>query len=136
MFSSKPPDLPKIPAPTAAEVCDKSKPSPEGKALLVPGMNPAQFQLALEKKKMSVDSVHFLAHGLPPMDAICWACQACRLVAPKLSPFELDALKMTEAWLELPNPALLPAISVSVPKCDFTGPAGWAGQAALWIAMP
>ena len=85
---------------------------------------------------MSVDSVHFLAHGLPPQDAICWAVQGCRLVAPKLSPIELDALKLTEAWLKLPAPNLMASISVAVPKCDFTGPAGWAGQAALWIAIP
>ena len=136
MFAKPAAELPKIPAPTAAEICAKSKPSPEGKALLTPGMTPAQYQHALEKNKMSVDSVHFLAHGLPPKDAICWACQGCRLVTPKLSMPEMDALKFTEAWLKLPSPDLLASMSLSLGKVDFTGPGGWAAQAGLWMSIP
>jgi hypothetical protein len=137
MFFPKPVvELPKITAPTAAEICEKSKPSTEGKALLTPGMKPAEFQHALEKNKMSVDSVHFLAHGLPAKDAICWACQGCALVRPKLSIPELDALKFTEAWLKNPIPDLLASISLSLGKVDFTGPGSWAAQAAMWIALP
>src|SRR5882762_7812734 len=123
MFAKPAADLPKITAPTAAEVCEKSKPSPEGKALLKPGMKPAEYQHALEKNKMSVDSVHFLAHGLPPKDGICWSAQSCRLVAPKLSMPEMDALKATEAWLK--NPAAgFKDISACLGKVDFTGPGG------------
>jgi hypothetical protein len=137
MFFSKPVlELPKITAPSAAEICEKSKPSAEGKALLKPGMKPAEYQHALEKNKMSVDSVHFLAHGLPAKDSICWDCQSCRLVAPKLTMPDLDALKFTEAWLKNPIPALLAPISLSLGKVDFTGPGGWAAQAAMWMALP
>jgi hypothetical protein len=137
MFFSKPVlELPKITAPSAAEICEKSKPSAEGKALLKPGMKPAEYQHALEKNKMSVDSVHFLAHGLPAKDSVCWACQSSRLVAPKLSMPELDALKCTEAWLKNPIPALLAPISLALGKVDFTGPGGWAAQAAMWMALP
>jgi hypothetical protein len=137
MFFSKPVvELPKITAPTAAEICEKSKPSTEGKALLTPGMKPAEYQHALEKNKMSVDSVHFLAHGLPAKDSVCWACQSCRLVVPKLSMPELDCLKFTEAWLKNPIPGLLGPISLSLGKVDFTGPGGWAAQAAMWLALP
>src|SRR5947209_1881184 len=92
-FSAPAPELPKITAPTAAEICAKSKPSPEGKALLTPTMTPPEYLQALKKNKLSVDCVHFLAHGLPEKDAICWACQGCRLVGPKLSLPEMDALK-------------------------------------------
>ena len=75
-------ELPKITTPTAAEIAVKSKPSPQGKALITPGMTPSQHLHVLEKNKLSMDSVGLLAHGLPPMDAICWACQGCRLVGP------------------------------------------------------
>src|ERR1043165_10167481 len=92
MFFSKPVvELPKISAPTAAEICEKSKPSPEGKALLKADMKPAEYQAALEKNKMSVDSVHFLAHGLPAKDAICWACQACGLIRSEEHTSELQS---------------------------------------------
>jgi hypothetical protein len=136
LFSSPPSPLPKITAPTAAEICEKSKPSPEGKALLKPDMKPAEYQKSLETNKLGLDSVHVLAHGLPPMDAICWGAQSCKLVMPKLCGPELDMLKGLELWLKAPTPDLLLGISGCIPKIDFTGPAGWCGQAALWIAMP
>jgi len=137
MFFSNPiVELPKITAPTAAEICAQSKPSPQGKALLTPGMTPAQYQHALEKNKMSVDSVHFLAHGLPQKDAICWACQSSRLTAPKLSAPEMDALKHTEAWLKNPTADSRAAITASLGKVDFTGPGSWTAQSALWATVP
>jgi len=137
MFFSTPiVELPKITAPTAAEICAKSKPSVEGKALLKPDMTPGAYLNELEKNKMSVDSVHFLAHGLPEKDAICWAAQSCRLVTPKLSVPELNVLTCLEAWLKNPIPDLLGSISASLGKVDFTGPGSWAGQAALWLTVP
>ena len=47
-----------------------------------------------------------------------------------------EMLKGLELWLKVPNAALLGNISACIPKIDFTGPAGWCGQAALWIGMP
>jgi len=133
MFFNQPiVELPKITAPTAAEICAQSKPSPEGKALLTPGMTPAEYQYALEKNKLSVDSVNFLAHGLPEKDATCWACQASRVTAPKLSAPEMDALKSTEAWLKNPTPESRAAIAASLGKVDFTGPGSWAAQSVMW----
>ncbi len=137
MFFSPPPaPLPKITAPTAAEICAKSKPSAEGKALLTPTMTPPQYLQALDKNKLPVDSVHFLAHGLPEKDGICWACQASRLTAPKLSMPEMDALKLTEGWLKMPSLDLRASIGASLGKVDFTGPGSWAAQGAMWAGMP
>src|SRR6185369_13699669 len=106
LFNRPDPPLSKITAPTAAEICAKSKPSPEGKALLQPGMTPTQYQAALEKNKLPVDSVNFLAHGMEPKDSVCWACQSSRVSASKLSGPELNALQSTEAWLKNPTPAM------------------------------
>src|SRR5436190_9200077 len=85
---------------------------------------------------MYVDSVNFLAHGLPDRHADCRASQSCRLVSPKLSPPELDLLKLTEAWLKNPIPDLRLPILGGLGKIDFTGPASWAGQAAIWAKIP
>jgi hypothetical protein len=137
VFFSKPiGELPKVPAPTAAGICARSKPSAEGKALLTPGMTPGQYLTALDKNKRPVDSVHFLAHGLPEKDSICWAAQSSRLVAPKLSAPELHSLQLTEAWLKDPRPDLRASIAASLGKVDFTGPGSWTAQAALWAAVP
>jgi hypothetical protein len=137
MFFSGPiVELPKITTPTAAEICAQSKPSSEGKALLIPGMTPAEYLHALEKNKMSVDSVHFLAHGLPEKDGICWACQASRMTAPKLSAPEMNALQLTETWLKAPTPDLHASIAAALGKVDFTGPGSWAAQSAMWAKAP
>lgn len=137
MFFSKPaPEFPKITAPTAAEICAKSKPSPQGQALLAPGMTPGQYQGALEKNKMSVDSVNFLAHGMQPKDSVCWACQASRMTAPKLSGPELNALQSTESWLKSPNAGTRASMAASLANVDYTGPGSWAAQAGLWAPTP
>jgi hypothetical protein len=135
-FSTPPAPLPKITAPTAAEICEKSKPSPEGKALLTRDMKPPEYQKSLESKKLSVDSVNFLAYGMQPQDSVCWGAQSCRLVAGKLSGPEMSMLNSLEAWLKAPNSVNLGSISGCIPGLDFTGPAGWCGQAALWMGMP
>ncbi len=137
MFFSKPaPELTKIKAPTAAEVCDKSKPSPEGKALLQPGMTPTQYQAALDKNKLPVDSVNFLAHGMEPKDSVCWACQSSRMTESKLSGPELNALQSTEAWLKNPSPAMRANMANSLKNVDYTGPGSWAAQAGTWASAP
>ena len=125
--------MPKVTAPTAAEIAVKSKPSAEAKALITPGMTPSEHLHVMEKNKLSFDCVGLLAHGLPPMDAICWACQGCRIVGPKLSMPEMDLVKMLEAWLKNPLPELLAAMSLGLLKVDFTGPGSWSAQAALWM---
>lgn len=137
MFFSRPaPELSRVNAPTAAQICAQSKPSPQGQALLTPGMTPGQYQGALEKNKMSVDSVNFLAHGMQPTDSVCWACQASRMTASKLSGPELEALKSTECWLKNPLAAMRGSMAASLTKVDFTGPAGWAAQAGMWAPVP
>jgi hypothetical protein len=137
MFFSRPaPEFSKISAPTAAEICAQSKPSPEGQALLEPGMTPGQYQAALEKNKMSVDSVNFLAHGMQPKDSVCWACQSSRLSAPKLSGPEMDALKSTECWLKNPTAGMRSSMAACLGKVDFKGPGSWAAQAGMWAPIP
>jgi hypothetical protein len=136
MFFSKPiVEFPKITAP-AADVCAKSNPSTEGKALLTPGMTAPHYVNTLEKNKMSVDMVHFFAHGLPEKDGICWACQSSRLVAPKMSTPEMNCLQLTENWLKFPKPNVHLDLQAALGKIDFTGPGGWTAQAAMWSICP
>lgn len=128
--------MPVITAPTAAEICDKSNPSAESMALLKPGMTPAEYFNELEKNKKSVDSVNFLAHGLPEKDSICWSAQSCRLTGPKLSGPEMECLVLCEAWLKNPIPSLHAKVAASLGKIDFTGPGGWTAQAVAWMKIP
>ena len=135
MFFSQATELSKITTPTA-QIVAQSKPSLQGQALLTQGMSPGQYLHALEKNKLSVDSVHFLAHGLPQKDSICWACQSSRLTAAKMSGPEMDALRSTEAWLKNPSPDASAALKASLGKVDYTGPGSWTAQSAVWSMAP
>jgi hypothetical protein len=99
-------------------------------------MTPGQYQAALEKNKMSVDSVNFLAHGMQPKDSVCWACQASRMTGPKLSGPEMNALQSTECWLKNPTAGLRSSMGASLGNVDFTGPGSWAAQAGMWAPVP
>jgi hypothetical protein len=104
--------------------------------LLKPDMTAGEYVQALEKNKLPMDQVNFMANGLPPKDAVCWACQSSRATAPKLSPGEMKSLTATEAWLKNPTADSLGSVQASLGGVDLTGPAGWAAQAAAWSQAP
>ena len=135
-FSRPPPELPKITAPTAAEICAKCNPSPQARALLTPDMTPGEYMQALEKNKLPMDQVNFLSNGLPKQDAVCWACQSTRTTAAKLSGPEMNSLNATEAWLKNPTPDALASVQSSLGSVDYTGPGSWTAQAAAWSQAP
>src|SRR5258708_32738029 len=99
-------------------------------------MTPPEYLHALEKNKLSVDSLHFLAHGLPEKDSICWAAQSSKAVGPKLSAPEMHSLGLTEAWLKNPTPQAHAAIGEALQKAAFTGPGSWTAQSAMWDKVP
>jgi len=77
LFSRPVAQLPKIATPTAAEVAVKSKPSPEGKALITPGMTPSEHLHALEKNNCRW--TQWTAGAWAAADGRdLWACQGCR----------------------------------------------------------
>lgn len=133
MLPPKPPTpLPKIQAPTAAEVCAKSKPSPASQALLKPGQTPPEYLATLEQNQQSVDAVNFLAHGMPERESVWWACQSSRQVEGKLNPADKSALTAAESWVKNPTPQTQANAAAAAAQTDYTGPGAWAAQAAAW----
>jgi hypothetical protein len=87
--------LPRIAAPTAAEIAARSKPSPPAQALLKPSQTPAEYLQALEQNQHGHDAVNLLAHGLPERESTWWACQSSRTVDPS------KQAKLLEPFLDL-----------------------------------
>ncbi len=136
LFFDTPQPLPKITAPTAADLTKKYQPQPAALSLVKPDQTPAEYIAELEKKKMSTDAVHALAHGLPERDSVWWACQSSRKVAGKLSPSDMNALNAAEAWVKNPSPATQAASATAAAATDHRGPGAWSAQAAAWSQSP
>jgi hypothetical protein len=66
--------LVKIKAMLAAEVCVHFDLNKESQALLGDGMRPREFLEALLKNRQCLPGIDFLAHALPPREAIWWGC--------------------------------------------------------------
>ena len=134
MFLFKRPvvQLPKVTAPSAADLAAKAKVQPTSQAMLKPGMSSSEYIHTLEENRQSVDAVNALAHGMPERESVHWACQSSRKVANKLNAEDSAALAAAEAWVKTPDNATKAAAAAAASKTDFTGPGGWAAQAAAW----
>lgn len=134
MFLFKRPvvQLPKLTTPAATDLAAKAKLPPASQALLKPGMTSGEYIHALEENKQSLDAVNALAHGMPERESVHWACQSSRKVGDKLNAEDSAALAAAEAWVKTPNDATKTAAETAASKTDFTGPGGWAAQAAAW----
>jgi hypothetical protein len=128
--------LPKLTAPTGADLAAKFKPSPPAQALVKPGQSSSDYVHALEQNKMPLDAVHGLAHGMPERESVWWACQSSRKVGGKLNPQELSATSAAENWVKNPTPVNKALAAHAASKTDFKGPGGWAAQAAAWSKGP
>jgi hypothetical protein len=129
-----PAQLPKIAAPTAAEIAKSSAPKPEAMEVLKanPQQTPSQFLGALQEKQMGDEMVKTLAHGLPDREGVAWAAQSAQTVADKLPPADVQALQAAQAWTKTPTAATQAAAATAAEKAGMTGPGGMAAQAAAW----
>ena len=64
----------KATAQSAAEVCARFNLPGDVKVLLTDGMSPREFVDSLIEKKKYVAGIDFLAHLMPPREAIWWGC--------------------------------------------------------------
>ena len=64
--------------PSASAICDALVLTPDARALLTPGQEPAAFLELLRKHELWPDAVRFLAFALTPRQAVWWACLCVR----------------------------------------------------------
>ncbi|MFO1500026.1 MAG: hypothetical protein U1G07_16820 [Verrucomicrobiota bacterium] len=129
-------ELPKITAGSGSELASRMQANPAAAALAQPGQSPGQYVQALEQNQRPLDAVNALAHGMPERESVWWACQSSQKVADKLNPAEQQATQAAEAWVRNPTPENQAAAAAAAAKTDYTGPGGWAAQAAAWSQPP
>jgi hypothetical protein len=123
----------KVPAPTAAKVCEDIELEEAATQLLTADITPADFLELLIKSNSYVDAAKFLARALPPREATWWACLCARTSVQEETPAESrQALKLAEKWVFKPTEENRRLTFDAAQKTDFKSPASWAAMAAFW----
>lgn len=127
-----PENLPKITAPTAAEIAQTSSPSPAAQQVLAanPQQTPPQYLAALQEKQLGGDMVHTLGHGMSDQDGVNWAAQSAGKVSDKLPPHEVTGMKAAQAWANNPTPENKAAAAAAAAQGGCRGPGSMAAQGA------
>jgi hypothetical protein len=123
--------LAKIEAGTAAEICARFLLNKQAQALLGTDMAPHQFLEALMTHKQYVSGIDFLAHALPPREAVWWGClcfqHAC---GDSMSPPDRAAAAATLQWVLQPGDS---ARTAAKSPAEAAGPASVAGALAMAV---
>jgi len=127
-----PAQLPKITAPTAAEIAKTSQPSPAAQKLLTPEQTPSQYLGALQEKQMGDEMVKTMAHGMPDREGVLWASKSAEKVSDKLPPEDVQANQAAQAWVKNPTEANKAAAGAAAAKTNYQGPGALAAQGAAW----
>jgi hypothetical protein len=90
----------RVTAVTAVEICTRFNIKKEAWALLREGMAPGEFAGALMAGKQYLNGIDFMAHALPPREAVWWGClclqHAC---GNNLTPTDKAACRAAVQWV-------------------------------------
>ena len=127
-----PAQLPKITAPTAAQIAQTAQPSPAAQQILAanPQQTPPQYLGALQEKQLGPDMTKTLAHGMPDREGVHWAAQSADKVSDKLPPHEVQGRKAAQAWAKNPTPENQAAAAAAAAQGGCRGPGSLAAQGA------
>jgi hypothetical protein len=121
----------KIEAATASEICARFLMSKGASALLRNDMPPRSFLEALLSNKQYVPGIDFLAHALPPREAVWWGClcfqHAC---ADRMSALDRAAAGAVVQWVLQPSDGVRVQAKV---QAEAAGPVSVAGALAMAV---
>ncbi len=121
----------RITAATAAEVCARFNLKKEALALLRDGMGPGEFVEALAASKQYLAGIDFMAHALPPREAVWWGClclqHAC---GDNLLPADKAACTAAVQWIMQPSEEIRAA---ALAPAQAAGPASPAAGLAMAV---
>jgi hypothetical protein len=123
---------PKVKAAQAADVCQHYTLKEEARPLLRHGLSPAAFVADLVASRQYPAAVDFLAHALPPREAVWWGCICLRHAAPELAPPEQAACKAAVDWVLDPTDDIRQAAQKPGEAAGLATPAGGLALAATW----
>jgi hypothetical protein len=127
-----PAQLPKITAPTAAEIAKTSEPGPAAQKLLTLQQTPSEYLNALQKNQMGDEMVKTMAHGMPDQEGVLWAAKSAETVSDKLPAGDVEAMKAAQSWAKSPTDVNKSAAAAAAANSGYKGPGALAAQGAAW----
>jgi hypothetical protein len=125
--------LTKVKAATAAEVCRHFDLKAEARPLLKDGLSPREFVEVLLAEGHFAAAIDFLAHALPPREAIWWGCLCLRhAYGRELAPAEEAACKAAVTWVGDPTEDNRKAAQSPGEEAGLGTAAGTLAVAAAW----
>lgn len=125
--------LRKVKALAAADVCEHFELPDEARPLLAPGATPRGFLDALLAAGQFQSAIRFLAHALPPREAIWWGSLCARQASGGgTSPAETAALKAAVVWVLDPTEENRAAAKAPGEEAGIATPGGGLAIAASW----
>ncbi len=129
-----PPSLPNLASGSAAGAAQRAaQPAAEIPAAPLP---PPTYLAGLLGQQKVVEAVTFLAHSLPPRDAVRWAADSCAMVAPQQSPVDKAAAEASKRWAANPTDDNRQQALRLAGEANHAGPGAWAAQAAGLAGAP
>jgi hypothetical protein len=130
-----PPALVKITAATAVEICKNFELKEEARPLLKEPQTPREFLDSLLAGKRHAAAIDFLAHALPPREAIWWGCLCLQhAVGSNLPPVEATAAKAAAKWVLDPSEENRKAAQAPGEAARVGTPAGCLAMAVAWTS--
>lgn len=128
--------LVKVSVPTAAALCRGLPLSAPARQLLGADLEPQAYVDLLVKEQLFLDAIRVLSRGLPPREAVFWACLCTRqlLPCPRQTLDQQAALRAAAAWVLQPSEPSRLAAREAGEKAKLSTPAGCAALAAFWSA--
>lgn len=106
--------------------------SDAARALLRPEVNVFDFSYLLVANGLYADMIRFIAHRLPPRDAVWWGCLCVRTAGgPVLPADEEAALKAVVAWVLHTTDECRRAARVAADRATLDTPAGCIARATF-----
>lgn len=122
----------KVVHPTAQEACKGLDLSPEGRALLLPGLSVQGFLALLADADAIGDAVRLLAFALPPREGVWWACTVAQEVLPAGDSLQAACLERATAWVYEPSEDNRYRCLDAAEAAGLAGAAAYAALGAFW----
>jgi len=124
--------LKKIPYSSIDVITRRYKLTDEAKSVLVQSSTPEQAISTLLEAKLYSDTVQFIAHSLPVMDAILWATKSLAFRDEQWDEQEQHAIDGAKNWLKQPNETLRIRANQLAERVGLESAPAWVAKAVYW----
>ncbi len=124
--------LKKIPNTNIASIIGRYQLTEEALAILSAKMLPKQAIEALVGEKLYNDTIQFIAHALPMIDGIYWACEALALRKNEWDETQLHCINSANSWLQQPNETNRIRANQLADRVGLEVAPAWVAKAVYW----